>query len=368
VQIPIAKPQFHKDDMTRIQDALDRGWVGMGPYVASFEAEFARYTQASGAVSCSSGTTALHLALAAAQIQPGDEVIVPSFTWVASVNAVLYLGAVPVLCDIDLDTYALCPMALERAITKRTKAIMPVHLFGGAAPMKIIMEIAAQHELLVIEDAACALGTLIDGVHAGCIGDFGTFSFHPRKVITTGEGGMVIAAHQSGLETLKALRNHGITADGDVAHLGFNYRLSDVQGAIGVGQLELLPRFLKDRNEQAERYQSLLKDVPGLITPSVPTDTTHAFQAYVCRLTTGGAGRRDALMTHLATKGIQTRPGTHAVHRLEWHQSHLDFDAHKLTQSDIAHDQTLALPIFPGLSEAAQHHVTDELKQALNRS
>jgi perosamine synthetase len=366
VQIPIAKPQFHKDDMTRIQDALDRGWVGMGPYVASFEAAFARYTRASDAVSCSSGTTALHLALAAAQIQPGDEVIVPSFTWVASVNAVLYLGAVPVLCDIDLDTYALCPLALEQAITERTKAVMPVHLFGGAAPMKTIMKIAAQHGLAVIEDAACALGTMIDGVHAGCIGDFGTFSFHPRKVITTGEGGMVTAADQSGLEMLRALRSHGITANGDVAHLGFNYRLSDVQGAIGVGQLELLPSFLKERNQQANHYQSKLDAVPGLITPSVPTGTTHAFQAYVCRLTTGGAERRDELMKHLATKGIQTRPGTHAIHRLEWHQVHLEFGANRLTQSGIAHDQTLALPIFPGLSEAEQNHVIDELKQALN--
>ena len=339
-----------------------------GPYVASFEDAFARYTQTSGAVSCSSGTTALHLALAAAQIQPGDEVIVPSFTWVASVNAILYLGAVPVLCDIDLDTYALCPLALEQAITKRTKAVMAVHLFGGAAPMKTIMEIAAQHELFVIEDAACALGTVIDGRHAGCIGDFGTFSFHPRKVITTGEGGMVTAADQSGLETLRALRNHGITPNGTIAHLGFNYRLSDVQGAIGVGQLELLPNFLRARNAQAIHYQSKLKDVPELITPSVMRGTTHAFQAYVCRLTTGGAERRDQLMKALATEGIQTRPGTHAVHRLEWHQAHLEFDAGQLTQSGIAHDQTLALPIFPGLSEADQDHVIEALKQALNHS
>ncbi len=365
MQIPIAKPQFHEQDMTRIQDALARGWVGMGPYVRSFAENFAQFAGVMDAVSCSSGTTALHLALAAAHLQPGDEVIVPSFTWVASVNAILYAGAVPVLCDIDLDTYALCPASLENAITERTKAIMPIHLFGCAAPMGAIMTLANRHNLVVVEDAACALGTWIDDTHAGCIGDFGTFSFHPRKVITTGEGGMVTAGSQSGIDVVKALRNHGITPSGEISHLGFNYRLSDVQGALGVGQMHLLPKFLSERAAQAERYHAGLNGVEGLVTPSVPARTTHAFQAYVCRLTFGDSTHRDHLMKVLETNGVQTRPGTHAVHRLHWHRTHLTFDAQTLKNSDIAHDQTIALPIFPGMSEVEQLYVIDTLKLAL---
>lgn len=352
--------------MNRIEDALQRGWVGMGPYVCDFEKKFAQFAKTADAVSCSSGTTALHLAIAAANLMPGDEVIVPSFTWVASVNAILYQGAIPVLCDIDLDTYALCPKSVQQCITERTKAIMPIHLFGCAAPMDAIMTIARTHELTVIEDAACALGTWIEGTHAGCIGDFGTFSFHPRKVITTGEGGMVTTGTERNLDEIKALRNHGITPHGTIEHLGFNYRLSDVQGALGVGQMDLLPEFLSQRAAQASDYHTLLNHLNTLALPSVPSGTTHAFQAYVCRLTFGDATHRDQLMKVLSDQGIQTRPGTHAVHRLQWHKAQLKFEPSELSNASIAHDQTIALPIFPGMSQAEQRYVAHALIEALN--
>ena len=365
MQIPIAKPQFHEDDLARIADSLDRGWVGMGPHVAEFEKRFATYAKVPSAVSCSSGTTALHLALVAAGVGPGDEVIVPSFTWVSSVNTILYQGATPILCDIDLDTYAMTPAALEKSITSRTKAVMPVHLFGCAAPMAPIMELAKQHELAVIEDAACALGTWVGEQHAGTIGDFGTFSFHPRKTITTGEGGMVLADSETKLAALKTFRNHGINASGIVEAVGFNYRLSDLQGALGVGQMDLLPAFLEERLLMAQRYIESLKEFDRLTLPSVPHDTQHSFQAFVCRLHGEQQHTRDRLMRLLGERGVQTRPGTHAVHMLDWHRSQLTFQPNELVNATAAHEQTIALPLYPGMTTSNQTFVIEQLAHCL---
>ena len=365
MHIPIAKPRFHEDDLKRIADSLDRGWVGMGPHVSEFEARFAAYTGATKAVSCSSGTTALHLALAAANIGPGDEVIVPSFTWVSSVNSILYQGATPILCDIDLDTYAINPEALEACITPKTRAIMPVHLFGCAAPMDPVVAIAKTHQLVVVEDAACALGTWINERHAGTIGDFGTFSFHPRKTITTGEGGMVLANTDERLAALQTLRNHGINAEGVVEAVGYNYRLCDVQGALGVGQMDLLPDFLTTRRELAMRYLNALGDLEALALPATPQGTTHAYQAFVCRLHGRSQSDRDRLMALLSDKGIQTRPGTHAVHTLDWHRTRLTFNAAQLANATAAHEQTIALPLFPGMTETDQNFVVEQLADCL---
>ena len=207
VQIPIARPEFYEDDYKRLTACLDSGWVGTGPKTQEFETLFAEYTQASGAIACSSGTTALHLALRAAGIGRGDEVLVPSFTWVASINAILYQGAIPKLCDIELDHYNLDLTTLDALVTPKTRAVMPVHLFGAAAPMKQLNQWANSRGILVIEDAACALGTWIDEQHAGLWGDFGTFSFHPRKLITTGEGGMCVSRSATKVAELRALRN-----------------------------------------------------------------------------------------------------------------------------------------------------------------
>ena len=365
MHIPIAKPKFHQDDLKRIAESLERGWVGMGPHVSEFESRFADYTKAAEAVSCSSGTTALHLALAAADIGPGDEVIVPSFTWVSSVNAIIYQGATPILCDIDLDTYALSPNALEACITPKTRAVMPVHLFGCAAPMDRIMTIAKTYKLMVIEDAACALGTWINGRHAGTVGDFGTFSFHPRKTITTGEGGMVLASSDKQISVLQTLRNHGINTQGVVQALGFNYRLSDVQGALGVGQMELLSEFLNARRKLATRYLHALSDFDMLALPTPPEGTTHSYQAFVCRLKDRPQSDRDQLMSRLAEKGVQTRPGTHAVHTLDWHSTNLGRQNEGLPNATVAHEQTIALPLFPGMTETDQDFVVEQLADCL---
>lgn len=365
MQIPIAKPKFHSDDLDRIADSLARGWVGMGVHTNKFETQFAQFTHCDDAVSCSSGTSALHLALAAAKIGPGDEVIVPSFTWVSSVNSIIFQGATPVLCDIDLDTYAMNTRSLKSAITSKTKAIMPVHLFGCAAPMDKILSIARSHQLVVIEDAACALGTWYGSRHAGTLGDYGTFSFHPRKTITTGEGGMVLAKSTGDFESVRALRNHGITPKGAVSMMGYNYRLSDLQGAIGVGQMALLNEFLSARRRIANRYAEALSDRDDIVLPTTPPNTVHPYQAYVCRLVTEDATARDRLMSKLAERGVQTRPGTHAVHTLDWHGVHLGFEETRLINSTLAHQNTIALPIFPELKNTEQDFVIEQLADCL---
>ena len=365
VQIPIARPEFHENDYERLSTCLDSGWVGAGPKTEKFETLFAEYTQASGAIACSSGTTALHLALRAAGIDRGDEVLVPSFTWVASVNAILYQGAIPKLCDIELDHYNLDVTKLDALVTPKTKAVMPVHLFGAAAPMKQLNGWATSRGLSIIEDAACALGTWIDGQHAGLWGDFGTFSFHPRKLITTGEGGMCLTRSSKKLAELKALRNHGIDDTGLINHFGYNYRLSDLHSAIGIGQICRVENLIHARQKIARHYDNELMTCQRLITPKVPVGTTHPFQAYVCRLDSSTAEERDLLIRKLQSVGVQTRPGTHAVHRLPWHRKNLEFQTNTLTSSATAHDTTIALPIFPGLTETEQHYVIEQVRVIL---
>lgn len=227
------------------------------------------------------------------------------------------------------------------------------------------MHIAKTYELSVIEDAACALGTWIGTEHAGTIGDFGTFSFHPRKTITTGEGGMVLARDATRIPELQALRNHGINQVGTVEAMGFNYRLCDLQGAVGIGQMSMLKEFLAARQNLATRYNQALSACRELQIPHTPVGTTHPYQAYVCLLMDAAQSERDHLMSLLAERGIQTRPGTHAVHLLDWHRQHLTFDASALTNSAKAHAQTIALPLFPGLSIEEQDFVIEALKDCL---
>ncbi len=245
MKVPIAKTYFDERDFELIQEPLKSGWVVQGSYVKRLEESFARFTESSYAVAVTSGTSALHLAMAALGIGPGDEVIVPAFTWISTANAVEYVGAVPVFCDIDPVTYNIDLAQIEDKITPRTKAIVPVHLFGLACDMGRIGEIADKHGLLIVEDAACGLGARFRGKHVGNFGDLGCFSFHPRKAITTGEGGMLVTADQKRYELLQALRNHGASLSDFARHnaerafllseynyLGYNYRFS---GGAGCG-------------------------------------------------------------------------------------------------------------------------------------
>ncbi len=377
MRIPIARPCFDEADTQSIQTPLETGWVVQGPKVRAFEEKFAQFVHSADAVACSSGTSALHLALSALKIGPGDEVIVPSFTWVASANAVMYCGAKPVLCDIDLETFNLDINSMAAAITPQTKAIIPVHLFGQSAPMDAVMALAQANNLGVVEDAACAFGAQWRGQHLGTIGDFGTFSFHPRKAITTGEGGMVTCRAAEHIEVLRSLRDHGARrGEGGMPHfdmLGFNYRMTDIQGALGCSQMNKAQWIIDQRIEKARRYDTRLGHFGWLKTPSVVEDTRHAYQAYVCLFAPETPtldnvqalnSARDQLMSKLAERGVSTRQGTHAVHALGWYKETFGYTESSLPNSWFADQLSFALPLYPQMTDAEHDYVIDALEQS----
>lgn len=373
--LPITTPSFDSAEIELVKKCLASGWVTQGPFVADFERLFGEKHQVKHAMATTSCTAALHLATLALDLMPGDEVIVPAFTWVTSAHCAEYVGARAVFADIDLETFNLSPAAIERAITPRTRAIVVVHLFGRSADMDAIMAIARQHKLLVIEDAACAIGTTYKGTPVGGLGDLGCFSFHPRKVITTGEGGMVSCQTDELANRVRSLRNHGATgampgsdptrpyAMGTFNRLGFNLRLSDIQAAVGVAQMAKLENLLFERRRLALNYTSLLQDCEPLILPS--DDAGHTYQSYVVRLASHDKNKRNSVMDYLAFNQIQTRPGTHAVHRLGYYEKKYALKAEDFPNACIAEDSTITLPIFPNMSEVQQNTVVNALIHAL---
>jgi len=379
-RLPITAPQFDDAEVASLRACLDSKWVTQGPMTRQFEELFARRHAVDYALATTSCTAALHLAATALGLGPGDEVVVPAFTWVTSAHCAEYVGARAVFADVDLRTFNLDPQALEAAITPRTRAVVVVHLFGLAACLDEVLQIARRRSLRVIEDAACAVGTTYRGRPVGGFGDLGCFSFHPRKVITTGEGGMVTTNHKDLAEAVACLRNHGASghpgpastpakpyAMGAFDRLGFNFRLSDIQAAVGVAQMAKLDRLLDERRRIAERYTTLLGTLPGLAVPHVPEGCGHTYQSYVIRVVEGGLPRRNAIMDRLAEAGIQTRPGTHAVHRLRYYVQKYGLRPEQFPNACAAEDTSITLPIFPGMSEADQDCVVAALQEALKR-
>jgi dTDP-4-amino-4,6-dideoxygalactose transaminase len=366
---------FGQEELESVSKCLSSKWVTQGPFVAEFEKIFLLRHQCNFSLATTSCTAALHLSGLALELKPGDEVVVPAFTWVTSAHSAEYVGAKAVFADVDLLTFNIDPAALETAITPRTRAIVAVHLFGKAAPMDEIMAIAKRHKLAVIEDAACAVGTTYKGRPIGAIGDLGCFSFHPRKVITTGEGGMVTTNRQALADKVKSLRNHGSTgpafgADPSKPYtmstfdmLGFNLRMSDIQAAVGVAQMAKLDRLLAERRRIALRYSELMSDIEEIIVPA--DDPGHTYQSYVIRLRAGGRDRRNSIMERLAEKNIQTRPGTHAVHRLGYYANKYGLRAEQFPNACCAEDTTITLPIFPGMTDEQQIFVVNNIRANL---
>jgi dTDP-4-amino-4,6-dideoxygalactose transaminase len=384
-QIPISKPFVGDEEMAAIVEPLRSGWVSQGPLVGEFERRFADFAGVDHAVATTSCTTALHVALAALRAGPGDEVIVPAFTWVATPNAVEYVGARPVFCDVELDSYNVDPAQLEGLVTERTVGLLPVHLFGRAADMAAVNAVAKEHGLWVLEDAACALGTRQKGLHAGAMGDAGCFSFHPRKSITTGEGGM-LATNDSQMAALaRSLRDHGgsrsdlerhsqrgsfLLADYD--ELGFNYRMTDIQGALGSAQMERADWILAERARVAARYHEALAGLDWLRPPTVPDDEDHGWQSYVCLYapeepTLENAAdlneRRNRLMAALEDEGIATRPGTLAPVETGFYTERYGLRAGQFPAAHLAQRLTIALPLYAGMDEADQQRVVDALER-----
>jgi perosamine synthetase len=377
--IPITAPSFGEREIELLRQCLESGWVTQGPMTERFEALVAKAHGVSHALACTSATSALHLSTMALGLGGGDEVVVPAFTWITSANCAEYVGARVVFADIDQSTYNLDVRALEAAITPRTRAIVAVHLFGLAAPMDEINRIAKHHGIAVIEDAACAIGTTYKGSPVGGLGDLGCFSFHPRKVVTTGEGGAVTTHSPELAKKVKSLRNHGATGLPDPAiephgpwtmgrfdMLGHNLRMSDIQAAVGIAQMEKMEQLISDRRRSAHRYIEMLQGTTSdLVLPLGGDVSGHTFQSFVIRIREGGVSRRNAVMSALASKGFQTRPGTHAVHRLGYYKNKYSLKPEMFPVASLAEDTTITLPIVPNMSASDQDRVIDALLAAL---
>lgn len=358
VKIPIAKPYFSEAEVEAVTRVLQSGWVSQGPVVAEFEEAFARYVGTRYAVAVSSCTAALHLALLASGIGRGDEVLVPALTFVATANAVEHCGATAVFVDVDPGTLNIDAAQIESKITPRTRALIPVHLFGLSADMGPIHIIAQRHSLCVIEDAACAVGSRYRGRHVGTFGSTACFSFHPRKVITTGEGGMITSDDARIVETLRSLRSHGAGISDLQRHrsgefvlpafttLGYNYRMTDVQAAIGLAQMAKLDEILERRMRLAEAYTAAFAEIDCLQVPTAPPGYVHAFQSYVIQVRGDGSVSRDTLAQQLAARGIATRQGTHAVPALDYYRNRHGFQPRDYPVAWAADRQTLTLPLY----------------------
>ncbi|HLA76882.1 MAG TPA: DegT/DnrJ/EryC1/StrS family aminotransferase [Vicinamibacteria bacterium] len=360
--IRVASPEIGDQELRAVEEVLRSGQLVQATRVRAFEAAVEAHLGVRHAVAVSSGTAALHLALLALGIGPGDEVLVPDFTFPASANVVELTGATPVLVDIDLATYNVDVERLRAAVTARSRAVMPVHLFGLPAAMDPILEIAREKRLLVVEDAACALGAEYRGRPCGTLSEAGCFSFHPRKVITTGEGGMVVTSDGALAERIISLRSHGQVQAGGRTRFeqaGFNYRMTEMQGALGVAQMGRLPSIVERRTALAARYGVALRGLDRVTLPVVPEGLRPVWQAYVVLLAEGID--RTAVQARLREQGIETTLGTYAVSA----QPHYAGPGRPLPKSLRAQEQALALPLHPGLSEADVDTVARALGAAL---
>jgi len=364
--IRLALPYTDEDEINEIRSVLASGYLTQGPKVAEFEEMVRAKVGTKYAFAMSSCTTALHLSLVVLGIGPGDEVLVPDFTFPATANVVVQQGATPVLVDIYLDTFAIDVEDAARKVTSHTKAIMPVHPFGLSTDMDPILALAEKHGLKVVEDAATAIGATYKGRFCGTMGDLGCFSFHPRKVITTGEGGMIVTNDEELAKKITVLRSHaGIRQGGRYVfeEAGFNYRLSDVQGAIGVAQMRKLDALITRKRELAAQFTEKLAVIDGVKVPREPVWGRHIYQSYVVLL--DDEINRDGVIAAMREQSIETTLGTYALHAQPFFMREYGYSEGDLPNSYRAYHQTLTLPLYPPMGEAELGRVALALRQAV---
>lgn len=371
--IPYGRQTIEEDDIQAVIDVLRSDYLTTGPKIAEFEKMVADYVGAKYAVAISNGTSALHAACYAAGIGAGDEVITTPLTFAASANCVLYCGGTPVFADVDERTYNIDPEDIRKKITDKTKAIIAVHLAGQPCEMDEIHKIAKEHGLIVIEDGAHALGSEYKGRKVGTLSDMTTFSFHPVKPITTGEGGMIVTDNEEFYRKMILFRSHGITRDESLMtrnegpwyyqqlELGYNYRITDIQCALGCSQMKKLDRFLARRRELAMRYDEAFADCPAIVTPYQLPDTNSGWHLYIIQVK--NCGRREVFEC-LRKEGIGVNVHYIPVYMHPYYQEHGYSGVHCPRAEEI-YTHMLSLPLFPGLTEAQQDEVVRKVKNAV---
>lgn len=381
--VPIARTSLSESEIQSVMEPLRSGWLVQGPKVREFEDKWSAFTGAKHSIAVTSCTTGLHLSLAAMGIQSGDEVIVPAFTWIATANVVEHLGAKVVFCDIDLETFNLDVQQLASLVTDKTKAILPVHLFGMAADMEPINVFAKQHKLWVVEDAACGFGSRYQGQHVGTLGHTGVFSFHPRKAITTGEGGMITTQDDELAAKLRRLRDHGAAMSDLQRHLGarpylladhpdagYNQRMTDLQAALGSAQMDRAAEIVQERQRLARRYDVAFASLTWLRSPVQRNGYVHGYQSYPCLFQPESVKpdavsrineRRNSWMDVLQKVGISTRPATHAVHMLTFYRDKYKLKPQDFPNAYAANDCSISLPLFHGMTVEEQDYVIEQV-------
>ena len=377
--IRLTVPSIGQEDLAAVHEVLESGYLVQGKHVAAFEKAVAQHVGVPEAVAVSNCTAALHMALLALNVGPGDIVLVTAYSWIATANVIELCGATPEFIDITPDTFNMDPARLEIALgrlmgnaatARRVKAILPVHTFGQMADMPSILALANRWQIPVVEDAACALGASWQDRQAGSWGLMGCFSFHPRKAITTGEGGMLTTSDKVLAARLRALRNHGLDPDAptvDFVIPGFNYRLTDFQAAMGVTQMAKLKRIIAARRTQAEAYDRLLANT-GVQVPVVPTGSHHVFQSYVALLPPEQAARRPAIIAALKEDGIESNLGTWHMPLTSYFRSKYNFGPGDFPITDAVFARALTLPLHEQLRQEEQHKVVAALLSLINRT
>jgi len=371
-RIPLYKVYWDENDVEAVTKIIKRGtyWTA-GPEIEEFERVVANYVGVKYGVSFNSGTSALHAALLAYEIKQGDEVIVPSFTFIATANAPLFVGAKPVFADIEDSTFGLDPNDVERKITRRTKAIMPIHYGGLPCRIKELRKIAQEYNLLLIEDAAESLGASVDGRKVGSFGDAAMFSFCGNKVITTGEGGIIVTNSSEIYERLKLIRSHGrlesepyfmSTKSLDYIMLGYNWRISSITAALGLAQMKKLDRIIEMRRKNAEYITSKLSKIDEVKVPQPPEGYFHVYQMYTIRVK-GGREVRDALKDHLAKKGIMSKVYFEPVHLTHFYREKFGFKGGELPITERLSSEVLTLPLYPTMTIEEMDYIIESIKE-----
>ena len=351
---PYCENFIGREEIESVLEPLRSGWLVQGPKVREFEDKWSNFTGAKHSIAVTSCTSGLHLSLAALDFGPTDEAIVPAFTWISTANVVEHLGGKVVFCDIDSSTFNMDISRLEALITPKTRAILPVHLFGLSVDMDSIQSIATQHKIKIVEDAACGFGSKFKNKHVGNFGDTGCFSFHPRKAITTGEGGMVTTNDTEIAERIRKFRDHGAEISDLQRHLGpkpylladhteagYNQRMTDIQASLGSAQMDRASEIVNERQKLAQTYDDELRNLEWLVTPYKNADYIHGYQSYPCmfqpeKITIKNVSLinkiRNQWMDLLQENGISTRPATHAVHMLSFYKKKVSLISYRLPQ------------------------------------